>query len=237
MGLSRTLASVRDQRYKDFEWIVVDGGSSDGSVALVNDHISLVTYFESNEDNGIYHAMNKGIEHAKGEYLLFLNSGDVFLNHSVLGDVISLLGDKDIYAGSCEIVESGGARWIKHPLKKWNVFDLYYQTLPHQSTFIRRDLFERFGFYKEEFKVAGDHESWIRFALMGSNYEILPLTISEMEAGGVGTRITEDSIREKDWIHANYFKNFGYDDIHFLLFIKNYPVLYKLYKTFKNVFK
>ena len=83
-GLKKTVESVKNQTYQKFEYIVIDGGSYDGSLEFIKDNESLLDYWVSEPDSGVYQAMNKGIEKATGEYLLFLNSGDHFCNTKVL---------------------------------------------------------------------------------------------------------------------------------------------------------
>lgn len=88
-GLKRTVASVFGQTYVEKEMIVIDGGSSDGSSEYIYSQFSSFAYAVSERDSGIYNAMNKGIKHASGEYVIFMNSGDVFFNTEVLSDVFS----------------------------------------------------------------------------------------------------------------------------------------------------
>ena len=236
-GLEKTFKSVINQNYGDFEWLVIDGGSTDGSADFIERNASKFSFHLSEKDDGIYHAMNKGIVHASGEFLLFLNSGDELIDESTLTQVSQHLKGADIYSGECRISDKSGESWIKRSPSELDIFDLYYFTLPHQSTFIRANLFEQFGLYRADFRVAGDHESWVRFMLMGCDFKSIPILVSEMEAGGVGTVISEDSVREKNWIHERYYKNFGYRDIHFLLVIKKHKWIYSIYKTIKNVLK
>ena len=77
-GLQRTIDSVVCQTWHDYEWIIIDGGSSDGSKELIEQYQEYITYWCSEPDKGIYNAMNKGIDHAHGDYLIFMNSGDAF---------------------------------------------------------------------------------------------------------------------------------------------------------------
>lgn len=236
-GLSNTFNSVKSQDFEDFEWLVIDGGSTDGSADFIERNASEFSYYISEKDNGIYDAMNKGIRHSNGAFLLFLNSGDILIDKNTLQDVSQFLKEEVIYSGDCRIKDISGESWVKQSRQGLDIFDLYYYTLPHQSTFIHSGLFTKYGLYREDFRVAGDHESWVRFMLMGCDFKSIPILVSEMEAGGIGTIISEDSVREKKWIHEKYFKNFGYGDIHFLLWLKNHKWIYSIYKTIKNVLK
>lgn len=88
-GLQTTIDSVIAQTYKDFEWIIIDGGSTDGSKELIEKYTNYIKYWVSEPDKGIYNAMNKGIKVAEGEYLQFLNSGDSLFSNSVLSDIFT----------------------------------------------------------------------------------------------------------------------------------------------------
>ena len=88
-GLKKTIESVCSQTYRDYEWIVIDGGSTDGSRELIEENKSHIHYWVSEPDNGIYHAMNKGIAQAKGDYCQFLNSGDYYIAPNTLQQVFS----------------------------------------------------------------------------------------------------------------------------------------------------
>ena len=89
-GLEMTINSVLEQTYKDFEYIIIDGGSTDGSLEVIKKHAAQIDYWVSEPDNGIYNAMNKGIRKATGDYLNFMNSGDTYHTSSVLGDIANL---------------------------------------------------------------------------------------------------------------------------------------------------
>ena len=96
-GLERTIKSTAKQTFKNFEYIVIDGGSTDGSVEVIKQYASEIDFWVSEKDNGIYHAMNKGVSHAHGDYLLFMNSGDTFHSPDVLNSVAEY--QEDIICG------------------------------------------------------------------------------------------------------------------------------------------
>ena len=98
-GLRNTIKSVVNQTYTDYEFIIIDGGSTDGSVEVIKEYANIITYWVSEPDKGIYNAMNKGIEVANGEYLNFMNSGDCFYNNDVLQKVADYHLEKDMIVG------------------------------------------------------------------------------------------------------------------------------------------
>lgn len=115
-GLKRTIDSVVSQTFTDYEWIVIDGGSTDGSRELIEQYQDHFAYWCSEPDKGIYNAMNKGIAHAKGEWLQFLNSGDVLYSNNTLASVFSSKYDADVLMA------------IQSMLAKIRVFLIYVQT-------------------------------------------------------------------------------------------------------------
>lgn len=189
-GLQKTIDSVITQTYKDFEWIVIDGGSTDGSKELIEKYADYISYWVSEPDKGIYNAMNKGIRVAKGEYLQFLNSGDYLINDDVLEKVFSIGADEDIVYGYVARKEHGIIKDLTGFLHKSDIslIDIYYQTIPHQGTFFKSSLFEKYGLYNENLKIVADREFYIKTIIYG-NVSILfiPVTVSYFEDGGISS--------------------------------------------------
>ena len=162
-GLRRTMESVLSQTWKEFEYIVVDGASTDGSVYYIRENKDLLSYWVSEPDNGVYQAMNKGIRQSKGEYLLFLNSGDDLVDKDVLNLVFSKSCTADILCGKCNVVDAEGTvLWTSNPPENITFGFLYHQGLGHQSTFIRRILFDEIGLYREDFRYNSDIDFWYK---------------------------------------------------------------------------
>ena len=135
-GLRKTIESVVGQSFRDFEYIIIDGGSTDGSIEVIKEYAGKVDYWVSEPDKGIYHAMNKGVLQAHGEYLNFMNSGDEFYNNGVLQEVAPSL-DSDIVVGKMCMAQRCGA------LHKEDItlMDLIRGTVLHQaSSFVKNFL-------------------------------------------------------------------------------------------------
>lgn len=165
-GLRKTMESVLSQTYKDFEYVVVDGASTDGSddviraFALHTDGLEIK--WISEPDTGIYNAMNKGIRMASGEYLLFLNSGDFLIADDVLEKVFKNECKADILCAGCDVSDKGKVVWTSNPPSVVTFGTLYTVGLAHQSTFISKSLFEKYGNYDESFRYNADIEFWYR---------------------------------------------------------------------------
>ena len=115
MGLQRTMDSVIAQSFEDYEWLVIDGGSSDGSRELIEQNAEHFTYWVSEPDHGVYHAMNKGIAKAKGDYMCFLNSGDVYADAHVLERVFDYPLGQDLVFGDWYLQYPDHRDLVKEP--------------------------------------------------------------------------------------------------------------------------
>lgn len=156
-GLVKTVQSVIDQSFSDYELLVIDGLSSDGSVEAIRSISNSQTKILSEKDSGIYNAMNKGIRLAKGEYLQFLNSGDYILDGSVLAKLEPFFnGVNELVYGPYAIENKNGERALLVPEFPLTLSFLQTKTINHQSTFFHKKLFQEFGMYDESFKIAGD---------------------------------------------------------------------------------
>lgn len=192
LGLRKTIDSVLSQSYPFIEYIIIDGGSTDGSRELIEAHKEKLAYWCSEKDNGIYDAMNKGIAKATCDYCLFLNAGDYLKNRYVLSDIFKQNHDADLLIGRQLHVNEKG-RISKSPKLHYDDFNMGFflsSTLPHQSTFIRRRLLIDLGGYDEEYKVSADWVFWVKaIVLYGCSIELLTQSVSYMEAGGVSSNM------------------------------------------------
>jgi glycosyltransferase involved in cell wall biosynthesis len=163
LGLERTIKSVVQQSYKKFEFIVVDGDSNDGSKDVLKKYEDNLTVAISEPDKGIYHAMNKGISVAQGRFCLFLNSGDWLFCKDVLNKVLRNKLDADIIYGNLVKVYKN-YQVVDRGLGSSNIrfYHLFLGTLNHPSSFIKRDLFDKYGYYSEDYKIVSDWEWFVR---------------------------------------------------------------------------
>ena len=160
-GLKKTMTSVFNQTYKSIEYIVIDGGSNDGSKAYIESHQDALAYWVSDSDSGIYNAMNKGIEKACGEYLLFLNSGDYFYAENALAhfdNFIASCPNRDIYYGKINVV--GEKEWIKEYPKDLSFSYFVKHTIPHPAALMKKSCFKNYK-YDENLKIVSDWKFFI----------------------------------------------------------------------------
>ena len=183
-GLQRTIDSVICQTWHDFEWIVIDGGSTDGSKQLIEQYQSHFAYWCSEPDNGVYHAMNKGITHAKGEYLLFLNSGDALYDDNVLQKVDDVHSSADIISGQAVRMDTN--ELLRHYDKNL-LMQLYHDTLNHQATLIKRDLFKDTR-YDENLKIVSDWKFWLETILWKkASVDVVDIIVTKQDMTGISS--------------------------------------------------
>ncbi|CAL65540.1 glycosyltransferase family 2 protein [Christiangramia forsetii] len=209
-GMEKTLKSVFEQTWKTFEFIVIDGGSKDGSKELIESHDDKIDYWVSEPDKGIYNAMNKGIEISTGQYLLFLNSGDVFSANNVLENSFEHLTGEAIIYFNVFVDENDHLNLIEYP-DELRFSDLLYGTLCHQSVFIRKELFQQVGRYDESLKIVSDWKFFI-LSLFKENctYKKVDHQLSIVNSEGISALAENESLilKEREKVLQNHFKAF-----------------------------
>ena len=192
--LQQTAISVSTQDYPDIEWIVMDGGSSDGTPEVIKNNQEKIAFWVSGTDGGIYEAMNKGLALATGDWVNFMNAGDVFAANDILTSVFkNPRGDADVVYGDSVAAYPG--------------FSIFRPALPadqlwkgmvcsHQSVFFRRRILLHQG-YDVSFRIAADHELLYRLYCQGYRFIQVPVTVAVWKTGGVSDRKQVQSARER----------------------------------------
>ena len=248
-GLIKTFESVRAQTWKDFEFIVIDGGSNDGGKELIeqNDQIN---YWVSEKDSGVYNAMNKGIKKAKGDYIIFMNSGDFFYDEFVLEKIRAEFDfDIDILYGDSVFFNDQGYRKVIKAPKKLTFGFFYDGGLNHQAVFIKKSLFNDYFFYNEEYKICADWEFFIiMVCLHNVSVKHLKEIICYYDFSGISAKVENLPIyiRERETTLNKYFAAFREDAelaketrtkrVKQVLHIKKYPVAWRIFKWMISLF-
>lgn len=196
-GLRKTIESVIHQTFNDYEYIVIDGGSTDGSVDVLKEYSQQINYWVSEKDSGIYNAMNKGISKANGEYLNFMNSGDCFYSFDILERVANYQIDTDFIVGKdYHFSEEKQQGHISNLPPRTTMIHFFVATLDHQSTFIKKDLFKNSP-YNEDYRLVSD---WIFFTEKivkeQKSVQFIPDIVCHREEGGLSEQQRKQNRKE-----------------------------------------
>jgi len=209
-GLQKTISSVLSQTWKDFEYIIIDGASTDESPDIIKKYSSQrlasipAKQFKciSEPDTGIYNAMNKGIRMAKGEYIHFLNSGDWLVDDKVYERLNSMTSWKiDVIYGNKIEIYADGREILKKGIAKSNLTfdDAYRGIIPHTATFTKKELFDRFGLFDETFRIVSDTAFYLKAIGLGQcSTKYIDCTISYFDMQGISKDPKNLALREKE---------------------------------------
>ena len=201
-----TIESIRSQDYKDIEYIVVDGNSSDGTLDIIKSYAPKIDKWISEPDQGIYDAMNKAIKMATGEVVGILNSDDFYSANNVVSQVAAALGDPNVDAvfGDLVFVDPGNLKKVvrKYSSAKWYPEKFARGFMPaHPTFFVRRKYYEQIGLFKTDYRIAADYELLIRFLYVHKlKYKYLPVNMVTMRKGGVSSNGIRSNIILNDEI-------------------------------------
>ena len=196
-GLRHTIGSVVCQTYHDYEYIVIDGGSTDDSVSIIKSFADKIDYWVSEEDNGIYHAMNKGVAQAHGDYCIFMNSGDCFYDNQVLCHVFESQADEDIIIGKT-VIDDSDHIISPPPIGEFTMYHLYSGSIPHQGSFIRTDLLKKYP-YDEKLKISSDWKFFVQTLIINNcSFQFLDVFVARYDTGGIGLSHPDLMKSEKD---------------------------------------
>ncbi|UZR95489.1 glycosyltransferase family 2 protein [Chondrinema litorale] len=189
-----TIKSVGSQTYSNIEYIVVDGASNDGTLNIIKKNQDIISKYISETDEGIYDAMNKGIQLATGEIVGILNADDFFYNKNTLASVVEAFNKYNVEAIFGDIVfvsDSNHDKVIRYySAKKWHPDKFVWGYMPpHPSFFAKSDLYKKFGLFKTDYHIAADYELLIRFLKVNEvKYKYLPIVTTKMRMGGASTK-------------------------------------------------
>lgn len=208
--IEETIRSIQKQTYKDIEYIIVDGASTDKTLEIIENYKNIVTKLISEPDTGVYNAMNKGIKTATGDLLFFLNANDVLINELVvekfaeeaqktsagllLGNILMLNRyTGEMYYEKQEIIDK---------------IQLINSTVFHPATFFKKESFDKYGFYNENYKIASDYKWYVSYFLKEGKYRYIntPVTIFSLGDGLSSNSLNENLHKqERQKIQKKYF--------------------------------
>jgi glycosyltransferase involved in cell wall biosynthesis len=219
IGLEKTIQSIIPQSFKDFEYLVIDGDSTDGSLEVIQKNKKAIHFSISEPDTGIYNAMNKGIRAAKGQYLLFLNSGDVFNGRTALEDFIS----HNDFSGDIIYGDYHFEKGKKIFSEKLTPLFFFRTSLPHQSTLFKREVFEEMGLYEEQYEIVSDRSFYIKcFLSKRFVFKHIPYSLSIYDLSGISNN-PEYTVKQASENAIMFQAQFGvfYEDYKKMLLLQN----------------
>lgn len=211
--IEQTIQSVINQSYDNIEYIIIDGGSTDTTLDIIKKYEEDIDYWISESDEGIYDAMNKGIVASSGEWLYFLNAGDVLYDDDMLMNFLQLLvqsSKKVIVTGKVDIVDSTyETLGFTHPSASSNVHLLIKQNcIAHQATFINRQVFNEIGFFSLKYKIMGDYDFWIRALKNKIDFYIVDIIVAKFLFGGVSSQRKNYLLARKEQLDILFCNGF-----------------------------
>lgn len=205
-GLRNTIMSVVGQTFNDYEYIVIDGGSTDDSVSVIKEYSDRINYWISELDGGIYNAMNKGVAQAHGDYSIFMNSGDCFYNAKVLELFSGCNMQEDIVVGKLVSARNGDTLFAP-PQREISLYYLYSGTVPHQSSFIKTEILRLYP-YDEKLKIVSDWKFFIQAIVMHNcSIRYIDDVVAKFDTEGFSTSNPDKMWREKEQVLNSMFPN------------------------------
>jgi glycosyltransferase involved in cell wall biosynthesis len=197
--IRETCESVARQIFQDFEWIVMDGASTDGSLDVFEKYKHRISRFVSEPDAGIYAAMNGGIRSARGEFVLFLNGGDMLFDAGALEKAAPFLNDSaDVFYGdSYRLFENPKDCFIKVYPDQLEKSYFLTNSLGHQSMFTKKSLFDKYGPYREDNRIVSDKEKMITFLENGARFRHLNFPVARFRMNGISRIKSAELAAEK----------------------------------------
>lgn len=220
--IEQAIQSVLEQSYENIEYMVIDGGSTDGTVDIIKTHELRITKWVSEKDEGIADAFNKGLSIASGDYVLFLNSDDALANTEVLASVAKKIIENKfpiLIYGDCDVLDrSSGKVLYRANIQRSHKALKRGQMLPQPSLFTHRSYFEKYGVFDNHFKIAMDYE-WLLRGGLKEEIVHMQLLVTRVRAGGISTldqaRVVDEiisALKKNKYISSKWaeFKMRGY---------------------------
>jgi len=191
--IEKTILSVLALSYPKVEYIVIDGGSTDGTVSVINNYRNKIAFFVSEPDKGIYDGMNKGIRASNGEWIIFMNAGDIFASPNVIGNCFLQIDNEVKVIYGDRIAKYAKASYIEKPAP---INELLFRfPIFHQSTFIKSDIMKEFE-YNTKFRICGDFDFFRKIYIRGDKFKYVDEVISKCDCiSGISNNLSQSKQR------------------------------------------
>ena len=214
-NILKTLNCIKNQTFKNFEHIIFDSNSTDGTSQLISKNLNSNTIYYRKKDSGIYHALNKAIKLAKGEYIGILHSGDLLKNKDTLKEINKHNKKYDYFYSDLIFFKK------KKIIRYWKnkmIYNLFFLNIPHTTLFLKKSVFKKIGYYNESYKISSDLDFIIRLCkeknFKGKYLNFITLL---MKVGGLSTsnkniflKVKEDLIILRKYFKVSFFLMYLY---------------------------
>ncbi len=199
-NLEETCKSIVNQTWQDFEWIVIDGASNKETLDIFEKYKHRIDKFISEPDNGIYNACNKGIKLSNGEYIQFLNAGDSYYSDNSLENVFKdKFYNEDIIYGEIEQIYKNNPRKNRFSEQSEITKDFMINgCIQTPAAFIKREMFEKYGLYDENFKIVSDYEKFVTFYKNNATFKHINVVVSKFDKSGISSNKKYQSLHLKE---------------------------------------
>lgn len=213
--IENCIESILSQDFPNIEHIVIDGGSTDGTVNLIEKYKEKLAYFISEKDNGLYHALNKGVSVATGDVVGVLHSDDIFADNKSISSIVKVFNDTNndvVYANGVFVDRDNisvvkrvySSKPFKYKYLKWGWIPL------HTSIFVKREVFDKVGLYNEKYNIAGDYDFSLRlFKRRDLKFQYLNRNIVKMRLGGKSTIAKLQNLKSREDLEIIRYHKFN----------------------------
>lgn len=202
--LEQTIKSVTEQNYPNIEYIIIDGASTDGTIDIIKKYESHISYWSSEPDNGIYDAMNKGIDVATGEWINFMNAGDSFCEITTVYNVINEIDDDtDLISGDMYYIKNKNKSYIKPSGLKNSLQGMFCF---HQTLFTKKSIIKKYKF-NSQFKISGDYDFVIKCYMNNYIFKFVNFPIANFIANGISEQNPIEAKIEDMFVQFKYLNN------------------------------
>lgn len=232
--IGRTFESVAQQVYPNIEYIVIDGGSTDGTLELIKENKHIINKWISEPDDGLYDAMNKGIKISTGDYIGIINADDIFYDENVISNIVSFFEENPVDANIANIIQyrDDGKIVRRYNSSNWSPTKLKIGFMPpHPSIFIKKSIYDKLGGYKLNFEIGADFELITRFFLKNSiSWKYLDIITHKMLVGG----LSSSGLKSYNKITKEIMKALRMNSIVYSGFIIRLRVVWKIFELMKR---
>jgi glycosyltransferase involved in cell wall biosynthesis len=243
--IEQAVRSVLDQEYPNLEYIIIDGGSTDGTLDIIDKYRGCLSIVVSEPDNGIYDAFNKGIRRATGDLIGILNADDFYApwTLSAVSRVYAEHPAHDVYFGKVILINIKKKRWILCPLGEPQnlTYRMDEMSPSHPAIFVPKKTYDKYGVYDVRYRITGDWDYFLGLFLKGASFCPIDEALTAFRASGISSHISDRHLLENQWVYSKYFNKFEafkrntkmYLKHHILLFMKKMRI-YDIYIKFRE---